>query len=153
MHKIYEDQGSFNIIYQLPQIIYSSLISGVLNILLNFLALSESNILKLKKNKEKKKLNKRITELNNKLSIKFILYFILSFILLLLFWYYLCMFCAIYRNTQKHLIKDTLISFGLSLVYPFGIYLIPGIFRIPSLSNPLKKRKCLFNISQLFQMI
>ena len=40
MHKIYEDQGSFNIIYQLPQIIYSSLISGVLNILLNFLALS-----------------------------------------------------------------------------------------------------------------
>ena len=153
MHKIYEDQGSFNIIYQLPQIIYSSLISGVLNILLNFLALSESNILKLKKNKEKKNLNKRITELNNKLSIKFILYFILSFILLLLFWYYLCMFCAIYRNTQKHLIKDTLISFGLSLVYPFGIYLIPGIFRIPSLSNPLKKRKCLFNISQLFQMI
>ena len=153
MHKIYEDQGSFNIIYQLPQIIYSSLISGVLNILLNFLALSESNILKLKKNKEKKNLNKRITELNNKLSIKFILYFILSFILLLLFWYYLCMFCAIYRNTQKHLIKDTLISFGLSLVYPFGIYLIPGIFRIPSLSNPLKKRKCLYNISQLFQMI
>ena len=153
MHRIYEDQGSFNIIYQLPQIIYSSLISGVLNILLNFLALSESNILKLKKNKEKKNLNKRITELNNKLSIKFILYFILSFILLLLFWYYLCMFCAIYRNTQKHLIKDTLISFGLSLVYPFGIYLIPGIFRIPSLSNPLKKRKCLYNISQLFQMI
>jgi uncharacterized membrane protein len=153
MHKIYEDQGTFNIIYQLPQIIYSSLISGVLNILLNFLALSESNILKLKKNKEKKNLNKRIMELNNKLSIKFILYFILSFILLLLFWYYLCMFCAIYRNTQKHLIKDTLISFGLSLVYPFGIYLIPGIFRIPSLSNPLKKRKCLFNISQLFQMI
>ena len=91
--------------------------------------------------------------MNNKLSIKFILYFILSFILLLLFWYYLCMFCAIYRNTQKHLIKDTLISFGLSLVYPFGIYLIPGIFRIPSLSNPLKKRKCLFNISQLFQLI
>ena len=54
MHKIYEDKGSFNIIYQLPQIIYSSLISAFLNILLNSLALSEGSILDLKKNKEKK---------------------------------------------------------------------------------------------------
>ena len=30
MHKIYEDEGSFNLIYNLPQIIYSSIISGVL---------------------------------------------------------------------------------------------------------------------------
>ena len=51
------------------------------------------------------------------------------------------MFCAIYSNTQLHLVKDTLISFGLSLLYPFGIYLLPGIFRIPALSNRNKKSK------------
>ena len=45
------------------------------------------------------------------------------------------MFCAIYKNTQLHLIKDTLISFGLSFIYPFGINLLPGLFRIPSLSE------------------
>ena len=153
MHKIYEDEGSFNFIYQLPQIVYSFLISTVLNILLKLLALSEGNILDYKKNKDKKDLNKRTKELNNKLNIKFILYFIISFIFLLFFWYYLSMFCAIYRNTQYHLIKDTLISFGSSLISPFGIYLLPGIFRIPSLSNPKNKRKYLYNLSLLFQML
>ena len=72
---------------------------------------------------------------------------------LLFFGYYLSMFCAIYRNTQYHLIKDTLISFGVSLIYPFGIYLLPGMFRIPALSNPKNKRKYLYNLSLLFQML
>ena len=63
------------------------------------------------------------------------------------------MFCAIYRNTQIHLIKDTLISFGTAFLYPFGLYLLPGIFRIPALSNKRNKRVCLYNMSKLFQMI
>ena len=63
------------------------------------------------------------------------------------------MFCAIYVNTQSHLIKDTLISFGLSLLYPFGIYLLPGIFRIPSISNRKNKKKYLYSISNMLQMI
>ena len=63
------------------------------------------------------------------------------------------MFGVIYRNTQYHLLKDTLLSFGLSLIYPFGIYLIPGIFRIPSLSNPKKKREYLYNFSKLLQFL
>ena len=156
MHKIYEDKGKFQFIYQLPQIIYSSIISSVLNSLLKLLALSENVILKFKKNKKIDELDKRKTDLNNKLHIKFILYFIISTIFLLLFWYYLSMFCAIYRNTQIHLIKDTLISFGLSLLYPFGIYLLPGIFRIPSLSHKHKRRKKeskLYTISKLLQML
>ena len=49
MHKIYVDEGSYNFIYQLPQIIYSSLISTVINIILKFLALAEGNILDHKK--------------------------------------------------------------------------------------------------------
>ena len=153
MHKIYEDEGSFNIVYQLPQIAYSTLISTALDILLKLLALSEGNIIDYKKNKDKKDLNKRTKELNDKLNIKFILYFVVSSIILLFFWYYLSMFGAIYRNTQYHLIKDTLISFGSSLISPFGIYLLPGIFRIPSLSNPKNKRKYLYNLSLLLQML
>ena len=56
-------------------------------------------------------------------------------------------------NTQIHLIKDTLISFSLSLVYPFFIYLIPGLFRIPALSEPKNKRNYLYNFSKFIQMI
>ena len=152
MHKIYMDEGSFNFIYQLPQIIYSSIISSVLNIILKLLALSEGDIIKFKKNKNKLNLDKRTKDLNNKINIKFILYFIIGIIFNLFFWYYLSMFCAVYRNTQLHLIKDTLISFGLSLIYPFGIYLLPGIFRIPVLSNKKNKRSYLYNLSKIFQM-
>ena len=153
MHKIYEDDGSFNFIYQLPQIIYSSLITAGFNILLKILSLSEGLIIQFKKDKQKENLEKRITILDNKIKIKFIIYFVVSSILLLFCWYYLSMFCAIYSNTQVHLIKDTFISFGLSIIYPFGYYLIPGIFRIPSLSNRKNKRKLLYNISKFFQMI
>ena len=61
------------------------------------------------------------------------------------------MFGVIFKNTQYHLIKDTLISFVLSLIYPFEFYLLPGLFRIPSLSN--KKNKIyLYNFSKVLQM-
>ncbi len=130
MHKIYEDQGKFNFIYQLPQIIYSTLISTVLNILLQFLALSEGKILDFKKNKKTKELKQKETKLINLLNTNFLLYFILSSVILLGFWYYISMFCAIYKNN-----------------------LLPGIFRIPSLSNKKNKRNFLFNISKIFQLI
>ena len=153
LHKIYEDEGSYNFVYQLPQIIYSSLISSVFNVLLWLFALSENDILDLKKDKTKETLIIRVTRIKKKLRIKFILYFILSFLFLIFFWYYLSMFGVIYRNTQLQLLKDTLISFGLSLIYPFGIYLIPGLFRIPSLSNAKNKKICLYKTSLFIQII
>ena len=153
MHKIYENKGKFQFVYQLPQIIYSLLISIIFNTLLKLLALSETDILTLKSKTENKDLNKKGKDLNKKLQIKFVLYFIISTILLFLFCYYLSMFCTIYKNTQLHLIKDTLISFGLSLVYPFGINLLPGLFRIPSLSNKKGNRKYLYVISKILQML
>ena len=61
------------------------------------------------------------------------------------------MFGVIYRNTQMHLLKDTLISFGLSFIFPFIIYLIPPIFRIPALSNTKNKREYLYNFSKFLQ--
>ena len=154
MHKIYKDKGSYNFLYQLPQIIYSSLISAIIGFLLNMLALTQDSMLKLKKLKKKKNknFNKKIIKLDNKIKIKFILYFILSSIILIFFWYYLSMFCAIYVNTQIHLIKDTFISYALSFIYPFGIYLIPGIFRILALSNHKEKRKILYKFSKILQV-
>ena len=114
---------------------------------------SNSGILEFKQNKSKIDVNERGEELKNKLRIKFLLFFTISFIFLLFFWYYISMFGAIYRNTQLHLLKDTLVSFALSLLYPFGIYLIPGFFRIPALSEPKKKRQCLYRISRLLQIL
>ena len=157
MHKIYEDKGKFQFLYQLPQILYSTIISSVINSLLQLLALSEEGILQFKRNKTVNNVIERKIELLNRLKIKFILFFIISTIFLLIFWYYLSMFCAIYQNTQIHLIKDTLISFAMSLLSPFGIYILPGILRIPALSDRKKgsiksfSRKLLYNLSKLLQ--
>ena len=151
MHHLYQNKGSYNIEYKLPQIVYSSLISIILNTPLKLLALSNNDILELKNKKINNNFDVKEKELNKKLSIKFVLYFIISFIFLLLFWYYLSMFCAIYRNTQIHLIEDTLISFGISLIYPFDIYLFPAIFRILALSGKNKKRECLYKFSKILQ--
>ena len=85
------------------------------------------------------------------LKIKFTLIFILTFLFLILFWYYISCFGAIYKNTQIHLIKNTLICFGLSLLYPFGLCLIPGIFRIPSLRASKQDKECIYNLSKIIQ--
>ena len=153
MHKIYEDKGSFDFIYQLPQIIYSSIISGLFKFLLTKLALSQELILNFKGDKNTIDINKRISSLKKIIKIKFVFYFIISTILLLFFWYYISMFCAIYRSSQIHLIKDTIISFVLSFISPIFIYLIPGFFRITALTKSKINRKYLYNFSKFLQMI
>ena len=44
-------------------------------------------------------------------------------------------------------------SIGLSLLIPFGIYLLPGFFRIPALSNRKNNRKYIYNFSKFLQSI
>ena len=151
MHKIYESKGEFDLETQLPIMLYSTLISMILNKPLENLALSNDAILNFKQSNIKINIKKKAKKLTNLLTIKFILFFIISFLFLVLFLYYISMFGAIYKNTQMHLLKDTLMSFGLSLVIPFGIYLFPGFFRIPALSNRKNKRKCLYNFSKFLQ--
>ena len=153
MHKIYIDEGSFNFIYQLPQIIYSTIISNIIDYLVKFLALSEDNILKLKQEKNNDSLNKNKNILIKVLKIKFALFFVLTFILLLIFFYYITCFCGVYVNTQVHLIKDTIISFAFSFFYPFIIYLFPSIFRIYSLRHKKQDKNYSYQISILFQML
>ena len=151
MHKIYVDKGNFNFIYQIPQILYSSLISNVINSIVSYLSLSEKSIIDLKQ--DAFITGKKVRNLINCLKVKFVLFFIIEFSLLLLFWYYISCFCTVYKNTQIHLIKDTLFSFGFSLLYPLLLYLIPGIFRIPSLRAKRGDSTYLYKISKVFQLV
>ena len=151
MHEIYESKGAFDLDTQLPIAVYSTIISMVINFPLNYLALSNDAIINFKQDNTKINLLKKSKDLIKILTIKFISYFIISFLFLLFFWYYISMFGVIYRNTQIHLLKDTLMSFGFSLILPFFIYLFPGMLRIPSLSKAKKKRECLYNFSKFLQ--
>ena len=153
MHKIYKDKGAYNILYQIPQIIYSSLISSIINILLKALSLSDKDIIRIKQEKNIKKSLKLSKVIKKCILIKFIFFFILSLILMVFFWYFISCFCAVYNNTQKILFKDTLISFCFSMIYPFGINLFPGFFRISSLRAKNKDKQCLYSFSKILALI
>ena len=153
MHKIYKDSGVYNILYQIPQILYSSIISSVINSILKTLSLSEKDILKIKDEKDIKTTVTKSKNIEKCIKIKFVIFFIISLLLMLFFWYFISCFCAVYNNTQIILFKDTLISFTLSMLYPFGLNLLPGIFRIPSLRAEKKDKVCLYSFSKIIALI
>ena len=153
MHVIYEQKGIYLIINELPITIYSSLITICLNIIIKNLSLTQKNISELKKAKPIKAFLIKSQNLITFLKRKFILFFIITYMLLIVLWYYLACFCAVYQNTQIQLIKNTLISFNLSFFYYLGIYLLPGIFRIIALKDKNKNKKCLYNLSIILQLI
>ena len=153
MHKIYENNGAYDIIAQIPKILYSSLISSIINIILKTLSLSEKNILKIKQENNIMNTVKKSKEIEKCIKIKFAFFYLLSLILMLFFWYFFSCFCAVYSNTQVILFKDTLISFSLSMLYPIGINLVPGIFRISSLRAEKKNKKCMYSFSKILALI
>ena len=154
LHQIFEDKGKYNITYQLPKIISSAVISTVvLRLMLQFLVLTDKDILQVK-NQQTRELAMNMKEERLKcMKIKFAFFFILNFILLGLFWFYLTCFNAIFKNTQIYLIENTFISFGFSLFYPFIINIFPTIIRMSSLHSSNKNQYYCYKASQIIQII
>ena len=152
MHKIYVDEGSFDFTYQLPQMLYSLIISSVLKIILNILGLYGNKIIEVK-NKKKDITNESIIKISKIILIKISFFFILTYIIIFFFWIYLGCFCYVYHNTQVHLLLDVVISFLITFVVYFIIYLIPGIFRMCSLKSRKGESPKLYKFSLLLQMI
>ena len=150
LHKIYEDKGAFNFKYILPQILYSIIICSIIITIVKSISLSDKNILKIKHEKNEYSLKGKYIYVIKQIIIKLICFFIISVFFLILFWYYISSFCAVYKNTQIYLIKNVLISYILSIIYPFFTNLIPGIFRIPSLKK--KSGECLYKLSLIIQL-
>ena len=146
LHKLYEDQGKYNFLYQIPKILYSTIVTQIISSLLEKLSLSQDDILNIKENYNLKEINNEVKKVIKYITIKCILFFIVGIILLFGFWYYLSAFCAVYYNTQTPLINDNIASFLTSMLYPFLLDLIPVIFRIISLRN---KMKCLYIFSKI----
>ena len=132
MHGIYVAQGKFDYTYQLPQKFYTYILTTILKALLSYFGLYEKNIIAFKNNKNKELSTKKVLL---RIKCKLICFFIITYILLFFFWIYLGCFCAVYKNTQIYLLLDILQSFSNSFTTPFLIYLLPGMFRIPSLKK------------------
>ena len=150
LHQIFKDKGLFNFSYVLPNIFYSVIICSIFNAIFKYIYLIQKDILGIKHEKNINLLNARVVNTMNCLKIKFLCFFIINIILLLFFWYYLSCFYLVYKKTQLYLIKVILISYSFSLIYPFVIFLLPGIFRISSLKKP---EKCFYAISKFLQFL
>ena len=133
--------------YQIPKIMYSFLVSSVINIILRQLSLSESNLIDIKREKKIKKVKEDSKNVIKYLKLRFLIFFVVSYLLLFFFWYFITCFCGVYTNTQIILIEDSLISFGVSMLTPFGLCLFPGFFRIQALKAPKKDKILMYQIS------
>ena len=153
IHKIYKLDGKYDILYFIPKIIISFIISYIITRIIQYIFLSERFIIQIKKQKNlslAKKLSKKVI---SDLYLKYILFFMFSYILLLFLWFLLSSFSAVYQNTERIILYNTLISFILSNCYTLAFNIIPAIIRIKSLNLKDKNKKLMFRISKVLQLL
>ena len=151
IHKIYEDEGSYNFVYLGPYSTYSFIISQTLFTFVKYFSLSDKNISEIKMEKSLDLSYDIRYKAEKCIKLKYTCFYILSILFLSFFWYYLSSFGAVYQNTQIYLIKNILISFAFSMLYPFVINLLPSILRIYSLNN--KDNECIYKLSRIIQLV
>ena len=151
MHKLFINYGKYNVMQQIPQIIYSIVISLLIELLLCYLSLTDKNFYSLKSNFIKGEKSKIIKTIRC-IELRLIIFFIFVFIFYLVYWYIISVFCGVYRNTQIVFIKDFIISFSICLIYPFFLYFISASLRYYSLKDKKKALKCLYNFSYIIPL-
>ena len=144
MHKIYLDYGKYNFIQQVPQIIYSSIVSLIIEILIGILSYTDKNIYEIRQLKEYNPT--QVKKILNSIKLKLTIYFVITFIFFAFYWYLISSFCAVYTNTQIIYLKDFATSFSLGLIYPFAIQLCFSFLRIFALKENTKSRSLLYKI-------
>ncbi|MBO6243132.1 MAG: BspA family leucine-rich repeat surface protein [Clostridia bacterium] len=147
MHKIFLNYGKYNFVQQIAQILYSSILSQIIEVFLCFLSLTDSQMYEIKDLTFNSKNIKQIKEAFAYMKRKLFFYWLFTFICFLGYWYIVAVFCAVYVNTQIIFIKDSLMSVLLSSIYPLILYMFPSCFRVCSLK--CKNNNCLFKFSQI----
>ena len=144
MHKMFLDYGKYNFIQQVPQILYSTIVSKLIETFLCFLSLTDKYYYQAKNIKNDSK--RLILEILKCIKIKIAFFFLFSSLMFIFYWYIITCFCAVYHNTQIAFIKDSLSSFALGILLPFVVYLFPSILRIIA----LKANK--YNLVYIYKM-
>ena len=152
IHQIYEDGGKYDIVYFLPKISFSFIISYYITAIIKLIFLSERNIIEVKQQVSLFLAYSISDKVRKNLVIKYIIFFLIGLGFLVFFWMLLSSFGAVYPNTQMFIFKNALISFSMSLVYPFIVYIFPCMFRIGAINSKEKNSEYLYKLSKLLQM-
>ena len=142
--------GDTSFAQKIPQIIFSLLVSHVIEVILCFFGMTDVHYYEIKALPKEEKNDERIFKILRKMRRKLIGFFIFTFLLFLFHWYFISAFCAVYQNTQIIFLRDSGISILTSLVDPFIIYAITCILRTISLCKCCKKKLCcIYKLSDL----
>ena len=146
MHNIYVSGGEHDFIGQLAQMIYSTIISQLLQIFINYLTMTDIQYYKIKELIKEKNINKKQSlPIIKLIKYKIIIFYAFTVLLFMFFWYLISAFCAVYENTQGIFITDSISSFIMGLLYPFILYLAPSGLRLLSLRK--KNLKFVYSLS------
>ena len=151
MHKIYLNYGKYDFVNQLSQIIYSTFVSQIIEIILCFLGLTDKHLYNIKKLIKSKNSKDKIKILKTfqciKIKLAFFIFF--TFLFFTFFWYAVSCFCSVYENTQIIFIKDCLFSLMFNSLYPFIIYLFPASLRICAIKDKKGRLGCVYQLSDI----
>jgi len=145
MHKLYLNYGKYDFIQDIPQIVYSTIFSQLIEVFICFLSLTDKYFYEIKESVLKGKSNKTL-KIFHIIDVKLSFFYLFTFISFIFYYYVIYLFCAVYKNTQIIFLKDSLISFSTGLTYSLVLYFISSGLRICSLKSG---KKYIFKFSEL----
>ena len=143
---VYKHNGDFNYLTNIPRSIFSSICCGLIKTLLNRLSLSQRIIHRIKIKKSFFEASYLFNKVRSIIISRLTFFYIILYIFLIIFWYYISVFCGVYQNSQIPLFKSSLQSFLISMIYPFIFCFLTNVTRKISLKYRIK---CLFTFSNI----
>ena len=153
LHDIFIFKGKIGIFFYIYKIIVITFLSLIIKNILLLLIFTENNVVSIREENETDKTEK-IRNVLTAVTMKCYLFFVFNLFSLIFVWVYLSCFFTIFKNTQIFVIKNTLISFGISLIIPIVLGFIPCSIRMFSLANrESQNRLCQYYLSKILHVL
>ena len=150
MHRKYVEGEDFTFVQKLPQLLFTWFASNIIEVILCYMGITDTFIYEIKALPKSDNRGEKIINIIDKMKNRLICFFIFTFLLFLFNWYFISAFCAVYQNTQIIFLRDSGISFLVSIIDPFLIYGGTTLLRYISLTRCCKKKLgCVYKLSDL----
>ena len=146
MRALYIYKGNANAAVHIPNIILSSICSFIAGLIVRYVCLNERDISKVLMENHPKDREEMANKVKKSSKIKLLILYAVSGVLILLCWYYVSAFCAVFKNSQKNYVINFFICFLVCNLWPFVTCWIPTIMRRKALDN---NNECLYKASQI----
>ena len=149
MRAIYTYKGNTDAAVHIPNIILSSICSIIMSFIVRLVTYNDRTINDIITEKEYRNKLDKIELAKRSAKIKAIAFFSVSSLIVMVCWYYVAAFCAVFKNSQGHYLINTLVSFIICMLWPVITSWITVGLRKLSLS---KKSPALYKASQIVSL-